>query len=102
MALCIECSPAVQEVPGSDALVSDALCRVCRWPWSSLYIVVNQTCGSEVRAPCSLSAIRTLTRLIKYIRVRVILSHDPQSRACDIVAWGGAVVVQAEVPSSSQ
>ncbi len=41
MALCIECSPAVQEVPGSipdwDASVSDALCRGCRWPWSSLY-----------------------------------------------------------------
>ncbi len=47
-------------------------------------------------------AIRTSTRPIKYIRVRVKLSHNPQSRACDITAWGGAVVVQAEVPNSSQ
>ncbi len=41
MALCIECSPAVQEVPGSiprrDATFSDALCKGCRWLWSSLY-----------------------------------------------------------------
>jgi hypothetical protein len=38
MALCIECSPAVQEVPGSipnrDTSISDALCRGCRRPWS--------------------------------------------------------------------
>jgi hypothetical protein len=46
-------------------------------------------------------AIQTSTRPIKYIHVRVKLSHDPQSRACDIAAWGGAVV-QAEVPNSSQ
>jgi hypothetical protein len=41
MALCIECSPAVQEVLGSipdwDASVSDARCRGCRWPLSSPY-----------------------------------------------------------------
>ncbi len=42
MTLYIECSPAVQEVPGSirdwDATVTDALCRGwCRWPWSSTY-----------------------------------------------------------------
>jgi hypothetical protein len=41
MALCIECSPVVQEVSGSipkwDTSVSDALCRGCRWPWSSPY-----------------------------------------------------------------
>jgi hypothetical protein len=75
MALCIECSPAVQEVPGSipdwDASVSDALCRAYRWPWSSPYIVVTPTwCNShtvlrferpapshatEVRVPFSLS-----------------------------------------------
>ncbi len=47
-------------------------------------------------------AIRTSMRLIKYIPIRVKLSHDPQSRACDIAAWGGAVVVQAKVPNSSQ
>jgi hypothetical protein len=47
MALRIECSPAVQEVPGWipdwDATFSDALCRGCRWPWSSPYIVVTPT-----------------------------------------------------------
>ncbi len=53
MDLCIECSPAVQEVPGSipdwDASISDALCRGCRWPWSSPYIVVTPTwCNSHV------------------------------------------------------
>jgi hypothetical protein len=37
----------------------------------------------------------------KYIRVQVKLSHDPQTRACDIAAWGVAVVIQAEVPNSS-
>ena len=41
MALCKECSPAMQEVPGSipdrDIIVSDALCRGSRWPWSSPY-----------------------------------------------------------------
>jgi hypothetical protein len=106
MALCIECSPAVQEVPGSipdwDALVLDALCRGCRWLWSSLYIVLAPTwCNSyevlrfsrhatEIRAPCSLSlAIQNSTRLIKYIRVWVKLSHNPQSRACDITACSG-------------
>ncbi len=44
MALCTECSHAMQEFPGSipgwDATFSDALCRGCRWPWSSPYIVV--------------------------------------------------------------
>ncbi len=119
MALCIECSPAVQEVPSSvpdwDASVSGALCRGCRWPWSSPYIVVtlawcNSHAGlrfedlapshaSEPRAPCSLSIS---TCPIKYIRVRVKLSHNPQSRACDIAAWRRAVVVQAKVPNSSQ
>ncbi len=47
MALCMECSPAVQEVPGSiprwDATFSDALCKGCRWLWSSLYIVMTPT-----------------------------------------------------------
>jgi len=30
-----------------------------------------------------------------------VISHDPQStkkRACDVVAWGGAVAAQAEIP----
>jgi hypothetical protein len=35
-------------------------------------------------------------RPINDIRVRVKLSHDPQSRACNITALGGAVVVQAK------
>jgi hypothetical protein len=46
MALFIEYSPAVQEVPGSipgDATFSDALCKGCRWLWASLYIVVTPT-----------------------------------------------------------
>ncbi len=34
-------------------------------------------------------AIQTSTLPIKYIRVRVKLSHNPQSRAYDIAAWGG-------------
>jgi hypothetical protein len=46
MALIIEYSPAVQEVPGSipgwDATFSDALCKGCRWLWSSLYSTVYQ------------------------------------------------------------
>ncbi len=41
MALFIEYSPAVQEVPGSfprwDSTVSDVLCKGCWWLWSSLY-----------------------------------------------------------------
>ncbi len=41
MALFIEYSPAVQEVPGSipgwDTTFSDALWKGCRWLWSSLY-----------------------------------------------------------------
>jgi len=40
MALCIECSPAVQEVP-SRISPPDALCRGCRWPWSSPYKTTN-------------------------------------------------------------
>jgi hypothetical protein len=75
MSLCIKCSPAVQEVPDLipnwGALVPDALCRGCRRPWSSPYIVVTPTwCNShtalrfkppapshatEVLAPFSLS-----------------------------------------------
>jgi hypothetical protein len=44
MTLCIECSPAKQEVPGSirDATFSDALCKGCRWLWSSLYRIVKR------------------------------------------------------------
>ncbi len=115
MALCIECSPAVQEVPGTipdwDASVSDALRRGCRWPWSSPYIVATPTwCSShavlrfehpapsgaiEVRAPCSLSRYSDLHASDQIYPRPNKLSHDPQSRAGDIAAWGGASVSDA-------
>ncbi len=47
MALFIEYSHAVQEVPDSipgwDTTFSDALCKRCKWLWSILYIVVTPT-----------------------------------------------------------
>ncbi len=122
MALCIECSPAVQEVPGSisdwDASVSDAQCRGCRWPWSSPYIVVTSTwCNShsvlrferpapsqatEVRVPFSLSRYSDLHASDQlYPRPSQAQPRSPikSLRHCGL---GGAVVVQAEVPNSSQ
>jgi len=54
MALCIECSPAVQEVPGLilswDATFSDDLCKGCRWLLSSLYKEIYQFSGYTVFA----------------------------------------------------
>ncbi len=52
MAFCIECSPAVQEVPGSipdwDASVSDALCKGYRGPCSIPYKKVLKYLKSEI------------------------------------------------------
>ncbi len=54
--LCIDCSPTVQEVPGSipdwDATLSDALCKECRWLWWSLYILVTLPWCSSHAAAC--------------------------------------------------
>ncbi len=40
MALCKECSPAAQ-CRRSRVQFPDALCRGCRWPWSSPYICLH-------------------------------------------------------------
>jgi hypothetical protein len=102
MALCIECSPAVQEVPGSipDCNAFIALVKPLHSDDPNVMHFSHSLLRFERLAPSR--AIWTSTRPIKYIRVRVKLSHDPQSRACDITVWGGAVVVQAEVLNSSQ
>ncbi len=77
MALCIECSPAVQKVPGLipawDATFTDALCRGYRWPWSSPYIVVTPTwCAFLTQRHSDLHAYVT--------RNRITFSLNPLSR----------------------
>jgi hypothetical protein len=52
MALCRECSPAVQEVPGSipycDITFTVTICRGCRWPvylWRTVTSSLNEISG---------------------------------------------------------
>ncbi len=88
MALFIEYSPAVQEVrgsiPGWDATFPDALCKGCRWFWSSLYIVVTRTW-------CTILTQRHAFGWISMRTLHATESHSAMIPNCD---WGGAVAAQ--------
>ncbi len=114
----LQCRRSRVRFPTEKLQSSDALCRGCRWPWSSPYIVVTPTwCNShavlrfvrpapshaiDVRAPCSLSCYSDLHASDQiYPRPSQTQPRSP-IKSLRHRGSGGAVVVQAEVPNGSQ
>ena len=83
-------------------MLSDALCRGCRWPWSSPYIVVTPTWCRRLSSSYSLVARDRASSSA----TRTLLSHRAQALAspfgpprvwCSIRVW--VSYVSATIPS---
>ena len=89
MALFIEYSPAVQEVPGSipgwDATFSDALCKVVAWLLTCLHLSTS----GDLDVMCNSHAATCIRS-----DLHAYVTRNRIQPRCPIVTWGGAVATQ--------